>query len=424
MGLSRGVTRSTGRASLSRVIGSDGGSSGGASALDIRAHVGTSTSPTSTGTKAVTGVGFTPKLLMPWGVVQSTDGAGLAANPLTIGGATSPTSRFSVAGVSRPSVATSQTYRRHTNATVFDQPTETGGTYERADLDSFNGDGFTLDWEAVIASESILNHIALGGADLEVSLTQHQMNATNAPQSFAHGLTGGAPTALLFFGISYHLAPPATTTISYMNIGGWSNGTQWAAAGYTGNGSTTSETNRALYNNGVLSWTVTNLRRLMAVGSVDATNVNVTYPNTVSTVPFYFFMVAIRGAKAQVGTFDCNGSTAALPIACSGITPKLFLPIFLPQGVDNLGTVRSGLAMTIGASDGTNHTSCGITDQNGVSTTNARRYQDSTGLSEYNFDGTLEFDATVSFGSEVVNINPTVNTGTTWGQGGYLILGT
>ena len=166
----------------------------------------------------------------------------------------------------------------------------------------------------------------------------------------------------------------------------------------------------------------------MAVDSVDASNVNCSYPVTASSASRYFFMLAIRGAKAQVGTFDCNGSTAALPIACSGITPKLFLPIFLPGGVDNPGTVQNGLAMTIGASDGTNHVSCGITDQNGLvlasTPTNARRYQDSTGLSEYDFDGTLEFDATVNFDGQSVILDPTVNTGTGWGQGGYLILGT
>jgi hypothetical protein len=286
-----------------------------------------------------------------------------------------------------------------------------------------DSDGFTLDWPSVSGAR-ILNHIALGGADLEVSLTQHQMNATNLPQSFAHGLSG-APTGLMFFSTIDAVAPPQTNPVLLFSMGCSDGSTQFGASIRSTNNVTTTFTRRSLSNAHMLSHisNTTGFLRAMSFSSCDATNVNVTYPVTVNTFQNYFWMLAIRGAKCQVGTFDCNGSLDPLTISTPGITPKLFLPIFLPGGVDNVGTVQNGLAMTIGASDGTNHTSCGITDANGVTTTNARRYQDSTGLSEYDFDGSLEFDATASFDGESVILDPTVNTGTGWGQGGYLILG-
>jgi hypothetical protein len=162
--------------------------------------------------------------------------------------------------------------------------------------------------------------------------------------------------------------------------------------------------------------------RAMSISSVDATNVNVTYPITAVAHQIRFILLAIRGAKCQVGTFDCNGSTSPLTIATAGITPKLFLPVFLSQGVDNLGAVLNDINLTIGASDGTNNVSCGITDANGVTTTNARRYQSSTSLVEFNTAGTKTFEGTAAFSGESVVVTPTTAL-TNFGQAGYMVIG-
>jgi hypothetical protein len=135
-------------------------------------------------------------------------------------------------------------------------------------------------------------------------------------------------------------------------------------------------------------------------------------------------MLAIRGAKCQVGTFDCNGSTSPLTISTTGITPKLFLPVFVPGGVDNINTVQNSNALTIGASDGTNTVCYGITDENGLSSgTNTLKTQSNTTIKEYDFGGTLAFDGAVSFSGQSVVITPSVNIGTTFGQGAYLVIG-
>lgn len=189
-------------------------------ALDILASVGTSTSPTSTGNKAVTGVGFAPKVVLPFGTFLVTTGANVAA-PLGFGAGTSALSRASNGINSRHGVTTTDTLRRHSNNTIVDVP-EVNGTptsFLSADLNALGLDGFTLDWLIANASARILNHICLGGADLEVSLTQHQMNGTNAPQSFAHGLTGGAPTGVLLFAANTDTSPPFTESVLTSGIG-------------------------------------------------------------------------------------------------------------------------------------------------------------------------------------------------------------
>jgi hypothetical protein len=259
---------------------------------------------------------------------------------------------------------------------------------------------------------------------LEVSLTQHQMNSTNDPQSFAHGLSG-APTGLMFFGVGLQsgFGPPRTVFDSIFSLGMWSANGKFAAGSYSANNLSTTISRRVLSTDVVFLRSESAINRSFTVQSTDAINVNVEYVTTLSSLDFYFFMLAIRGAKCQVGTFDCNGSLDPLTIATPGITPKLFLPVFVSKCVDFLGSVQADAMLTIGASDGTNNVSCGITDQNGVTTTNARRFQSSTTLCEYNTAGTKVFESASTFSGESVILDPTTNSSNNFGQGGYLILG-
>ena len=390
-------------------------------ALDIRASVGTSTSPTSTGTKAVTGVGFEPKVVIPFGVPNTSSGAvGTSLGGL---GCSDGTNQAAISLGSANGITTSQTFRRHTNAKSFTWTVNSSTVGEEAALSSFDSDGFTLNWTTASATAYILNHIALGGADLEVSLTQHQMNGTNGDESFAHGLTGGAPTGVLFFSACISTAPPGTSATLYNSLGAWSSSSQFGAAIYSNNGVATTNTRRALFNNAVLPWTGPSMLRSMGVASVDATNVNVTYPVTTNSSQLQFWMLALRGAKCQTGTFDCNGSTTPLTIDCTGITPKLFMPVFVPDGVDSPNVVSTHGYFAMGASDGTNNVSCGITDRSSVTTTNARRFQSSTSFEEYSNLGIQQFEATASFDGESVVVTPTLNTNTSFGQGAYIIIG-
>ena len=266
------------------------------------ASVGTSTSPTSTGTKAVTGVGFTPKLLMPFSSFAINQGS--STECVLTSGIASSTAQARVSVESRNLLTTTSTSRRHDNASVAGTAAAAAIPAHNAAYSAFDADGFTLDWSTVTGSARILNHIALGGTDIEVSLTQHQMNATNLPQSFAHGLSG-APTALLFFSTIDSNAPPSTSSQCFLTAGFYDGVSQVCSSATSINAQTTTVTNRLLATDSVIGFVSSGIRqRYMAVDSVDASNVNCSYPVTASSASRYFFMLAIRGAKAQVGTFD------------------------------------------------------------------------------------------------------------------------
>jgi hypothetical protein len=294
-----------------------------------------------------------------------------------------------------------------------------------AELDSLDSDGFTLNYTTKDGIARLFNHICLGGDDLEASLTLHQMNGTNADESFAHGLTGGAPDALLFFGIGETGLPPATSANAKFDFGAWAGGSQFAASIQSQNGVATTSTSRVLSNTeAYLTQQVTRTKlRSFAVSAVDSTNVDVSYVVTGSTGQFRFFMLALRGCKAQVGTFDCNGSTDPLTISTPGITPKLFLPVMMRLGVDSINTVQSDVYFSVGASDGTTNLSCGITDQSAVTTTNTRRFQSSNTIVDYGAGGVKNFEATSAFGSNSVELTPSTVRDENWGQGAYLVIG-
>lgn len=396
-----------------------------ATALDIRASVGTSTSPTSTGTKAVTGVGFQPKVVMPFATLPITTGS-LSAAPIGFGAGLSSSNRASIGVNSRDAVTTSSAYRSHSASKIVCVPDNSSSAiFMDADLSSIDSDGFTLNWSTVAAASRILNHICLGGSDLEVSLTQHQMNGTNAPQSFAHGLSG-VPTGIISFSIGIDNTPPATVPTMAYHLGLWANGQQYLTSILAMNGFLTTQTKRTLVNGRCLTAGLGSdgsYVRSLSIDSVDTSNVNCTYQDTADAGQRLFWMLAIRGAKCQAGTFHCNGSLSPLGISCMGITPKLFFGLATPECVDNINTVRDSINLSLWASDGTNHVSCGITDVNGVTTTNARRSQSSNSLSEYDSTGALASTMTAAFSGESVVITPTTMVNSFYGQGCYFVVG-
>lgn len=392
-----------------------GGGGGGAASLDIRARVGTSTSPTSTGTKAVTGVGFQPKVVLLWGVAGSAVGTGVSS-PMHFGAAVSSSSRAAISVDSRNGLTTSNTNRRHDNVKAV-SIISAGSLALDADFSSGGADGFTLNWSTVDTAR-ILNHICLGGADLEVVRIQGQMNNTNASDPFPHGMTG-APTGGLLFFVAHSTAPVSTTVTLKLGIGAFAGASQWGASIYSNTGVPTTSTRRLLSTSHMLADLTTSVQRSAAFASADATNLTLSYPDTGVATQYYFWGVLFRGAKCQVGTYNTAASNT---IVTAGIVPKLFLPVFIPTGVGSVGTVLNDLMLTIGASDGTNNVSCGISDETGETTTDARRFQSSTSLCEYSEGGVKSFEATAAFSGQSVVVTPTTAL-TNFGEAGYLIVG-
>lgn len=386
---------------------------------EIFASVGTSTSPTSTGTKAVTGVGFQPKVVIPFGVGQTTDG--FASTVLYSFGAATNSYDASIGIRSANGISTSRTVRSHTNSECVSFIDNTfAATNITAEKHSFDADGFTLNWTAVDGTARILNHICLGGAGLEVSLTQHQMNSDNTPQSFAHGLSG-EPTGLIFFGAGDNATPPVVSNILAMNFGAWAGGNAFASRVYSADAVATTDTKRELRNDCSLAQGTINTSRSLQVSSVDSLNVNCVYPITTSKYNSYFNMLAIRGAKCQVGVV--NGSSGPYSITTPGINPKLFLCHMMSLGVENINSTQETLQVTIGVSDGVNNLSCSLSDRDAITTTQNGRTQISDSINEIYWSNNTFSISTVQFEGESAIFNNSFRSNNQWVEYGYIIIG-
>lgn len=127
--------------------------------------VGTETQKTSTGTKATTGIGFTPDGVI-FGSVCDTQTAGTADHNRQMFGASTGASNNTClfAGDSDATAnAVSSTIMSSTKCIVM--ATEAGAsptTQAEADIDSFSSDTFTLDWTTADATARVFGYVAFG----------------------------------------------------------------------------------------------------------------------------------------------------------------------------------------------------------------------------------------------------------------------
>ncbi len=383
---------------------------------DINAKVGVDAAPSSATSVNIDNIGFRPKLVMPF---MSGSAEGSTSHARFGFGAFDGTNSYSISTYSTTGLTTTDTGRRHSSK-IIDRLENAGPTELSADLFNLNNNGFSLNWSAV-RSGHLFNHINIGGKTFEAKLTQHQMNSTGADQSFTHGLSD-APTALIIF-MSPHITTTATTAAEMqLSIGAFAAGQQWATALYSRNAVTTSTCRRCIFTDRIaIDLDIISPQKCMVIKSVNKTHFNVSYLNSTNE-QWVFHVLAIRGCRAKVGTFDCNGSLSPLNID-AGFIPKLFIPVFIPSGLTSVNSVLSTISLSIGASDGTNNVSCGIYDADSATTTNTRRNQSSSTLSQYDSNGNVTFAATARFNNKSVIITPTVNAAIGWGQGTYIILG-
>lgn len=127
--------------------------------------VGTETQKTSTGTKATTGVGFTPSAIL-FGSSVDTQTAGTADHNRQMFGVTTGASNNTAlfAGDSDATAnAVASTIMSATKCIVM--ATEAGAsptTQAEAALSSFDSDGFTLNWSTADATARVFGYVAMG----------------------------------------------------------------------------------------------------------------------------------------------------------------------------------------------------------------------------------------------------------------------
>jgi hypothetical protein len=148
--------------------------------------VGNDTQKTSTGTKATTGVGFTPKalLLSGTGGVGSNNNDGTGA---TVGSAVSGSEGFMWYG------GLDSGGGRYDRAYTVDKATRhatrASTTNAEADLSSLDADGFTLDWTTADGNADVFMYAAFGEASSSVDATVDADTANAVADGVSAALT-------------------------------------------------------------------------------------------------------------------------------------------------------------------------------------------------------------------------------------------
>jgi hypothetical protein len=129
--------------------------------------LGTVTQPATTGTQAITGVGFEPAALLLFSF-----GAAATTSPVDHGrysvGITDGTDQRSIFAGEVDNVSPSRTARRFSTtkllSAVATAATASSSTIEaECEIDSFDADGFTLDWTTADATAREIVYVAFGG---------------------------------------------------------------------------------------------------------------------------------------------------------------------------------------------------------------------------------------------------------------------
>lgn len=167
---------------------------------------------TVTGAQAVTGVGFTPKVVLFFMTIEAADTDDFGASgTMAIGIGVSATARATIA---RAQGGASATRTSAVNTLVI---YSTGGVdIGTADLTSLDADGFTINWSTAPAAAWVVNYIALGGSDL-TNVVLKQITAPAATGNQASTGVGFQPDALIL--ISAGLTTASTTSATHAILG-------------------------------------------------------------------------------------------------------------------------------------------------------------------------------------------------------------
>ncbi len=276
--------------------------------------------PGSTGSQAITGLGFTPKALFFFGTLRTSDGTSVDfAINLGMATASGSNNQGSVSGSGQDAAASANTDRYSTNANCISHYGHAGALVIQAAFTSMDADGFTINWTTVSSGVDI-HYLALGGSDL-TNAKVVKFNKQSGTGAQAVTGVGFQPDSILF--ISSMVANDALGTSSAKLAMGCAVGaSQWGMSVHLNNSLATMATNRRQETNMVLM-DQNNSDAILSDGSftsfdADGFTVNWTTNDTTSA---RIYALCLKGLQVNAGTITQPTSTGAQAVTGVGFQP-------------------------------------------------------------------------------------------------------
>ena len=347
--------------------------------MAISTYVGSfniDTSKTIGQTQSITGVGFTPKVVIFWwsGTTATSDGARGSDHQVGIGTMVSGTQRWASASFSvdnkNMEPTTGRTGTPGWCIVEFNKILETPTLIGEADYYSFDSDGFTIVMDAQFSTALRVSYLAIGGDEI-----------TNVAAGYGAAPVDGSEDYTVGFRPDFVLVAGQGQTTGvynaiYNNIGMASSsslGNQGTVA-YYANAGQLSVTDRFRYGYGGEIWAdpftpgVNELRCRAYMSYVSSTYFRLTATEyDYSSNRLYY--LAIKGGSWSVGSLTTSTSTSATIEVDTGFIPKAIFMLSANMTVSTQDTVSDHYPITIGAATSTtNRATQAAWDEDALST--------------------------------------------------------
>jgi hypothetical protein len=378
------------------------GASAGGGGSTLTAKAGSFTGSGSTGNQAITGVGFQPTLVIFFWNLLTSDSSSTDF-VLGFGVGISSSDRRAVGNYSSDAQATSSNAAWNQSTSCIYNASGT----PRADLVSMDSDGFTVNWAA--ATATIINYLALGGADL-TNVKSGAITAKTTTGNQAYTGVGFQPTSLILFAGKFSTDPLDQSTNGAAMIGFATSSSARGAISWRNKSGANPQLakHRQSKTKCAISLTDAGVFTEADFVSFDSDGFTLNYTTAGGTADICYYL-AMRGPQFKVGAFNQPASTGNQAITGAGFTPKASLMLSANDTAANDDATSSHALVSIGAATGTSERGCiwaGETDN--VTPTQADRNMDRTKLIRMMTQNSLTLNAAadhVSFDSDGQTIN-------------------
>ncbi len=191
--------------------------------------IGNDTAKTTTGTKATTGVGFQPDAIILSTILATGTDGNLTSAGIGFGASSGVGEDGASSVASRDGLPTSETRQWQEADACILAMASAAGNFE-AHLDSFDADGFTLDYVNAAFSAQQIFYIALKA---NVSIKVGSFNSRTSSGNFSEIGVGFQPSAGIFWSVLHPTQAGRDTTDSKMSLGAVTDTNERAVIGWT-----------------------------------------------------------------------------------------------------------------------------------------------------------------------------------------------
>ena len=306
---------------------------------------------------SVTGLTFTPKVVLLWwaGRPDTSDASGEADIQSGFGVAVSPTERWAQALCEDHAVATTASFRYHTQDACVAILDMTGAVVGVADFTSFNAGGFTLVIDDQFPAALRVSWLALGGSDLTgVKAGAFQLHATETGDHDYTGLTSFTPDFGLFATSRVATAPPSGAGTYIFSLGVATALAQAVLSVQSNSGNATSDT-ASYCRTGEMFAAVSpstltcSIRASLTSFLTDGFRINTIEGPGAN----YIFFLALKGGSYEVGNFVTATDTTEFSEGVS-FQPKatLFASANRAESTADIGTTHIEQSLGAAAANG------------------------------------------------------------------------